>query len=127
MQQNPALFVIAGEPEEIVMTTAKKSTSEETPDMDSLKEELANLRNDVASLVAALGKITASKVEQTRDSLSETLEENSNWNDMKSQIEQARVQGEQLSQDVGEEVKRHPLASIAIAFGIGYIASKIVK
>jgi hypothetical protein len=92
MQQNPALFVIAGEPEEIVMTTAKKSTSEETPDMDSLKEELANLRNDVASLVAALGKITASKVEQTRDSLSETLEENSNWNDMKSQIEQARVQ-----------------------------------
>jgi hypothetical protein len=32
-----------------------------------------------------------------------------------------------LSQDLGEEVKRHPLASIAIAFGIGYIASKIVK
>ena len=109
------------------MTTAKKSTSEENPDMDSLKEEMANLRSDVASLVAALGKVTASKVEQASDSLAETLEENSNWNDMKSQIEQARVQGEQLSRDLGEEVTRHPLASIAIAFGIGYIASKIVK
>ncbi len=127
MQQNPALFIIAGEPEEIVMTTAKKSTSEEAADMDLLTEELANLRSDVASLVAAMGKITASKVEQASDSLTETLEENSNWNDMKSQIEQARAQGEQLSQDLGEEVKRHPLASIAIAFGIGYIASKIVK
>ena len=109
------------------MTTAKKSTPEETPDMDSLKEELANLRSDVASLVAALGKITESKVEQASDSLTETLEENSNWNDMKSQIEQARAQGEQLSQDLGEEVKRHPLASIAIAFGIGYIPKKIFK
>ena len=109
------------------MTTAKKSATEETPDMESLKEELANLRRDVASIVATLGKITESKVAEATDSVTETLEENSDWNDMKSQIEQARAQGEQLSQDLSQEVTRHPLASIAIAFGIGYITSKIVK
>ena len=107
--------------------TVKKSTPEERADMDSLKEELANLRNDVASIVASLGKISQSKVAEATDSVTETLEENSNWNEMKSQIELARVQGEQLSRDLGEEVTRHPLLSIAIAFGIGYIASKIVK
>ncbi len=107
--------------------TTKKSATEETPDMESLKEELATLRSDVASIVATLGKISQSKVAEATDSVTETLEENSNWNDMKSQIEQARAQGEQLSQDLSEEVTRHPLASIAIAFGIGYIASKIVK
>ena len=107
--------------------TVKKSTTEERADMDSLKEELANLRSDVASIVATLGKISQSKVAEATDSVTETLEENSNWDDMKSQIEQARAQGEQLSKDLGEEVSRHPIASIAIAFGIGYIASKIVK
>ncbi|MEA3303731.1 MAG: hypothetical protein U9Q75_10710 [Pseudomonadota bacterium] len=107
--------------------TVKKSTAKETAEMETLKEELANLRSDVASLVASLGKISQSKVAEATDSVTETLEENTNWNDMKLQIEQARAQGEQLSQDLGEEVSRHPLASIAIAFGIGYIASKIVK
>ena len=107
--------------------TVKKSATEETPGMEALKEELATLRSDVASLVATLGKISASKVEEATDSVTETLEEGGNWNDMKSQIEQARAQGEQLSKDLGEEVSRHPIASIAIAFGIGYIASKIVK
>jgi len=107
--------------------SVKKSVTEETPEMESLREELANLRSDVASLVASLGKISQSKVAEATDSVTETLEENSNWNDMKEQIELARAQGEQLSQDLGEEVSRHPLASIAIAFGFGYIASKIVK
>jgi ElaB/YqjD/DUF883 family membrane-anchored ribosome-binding protein len=107
--------------------TVKKSTTKESTDMDSLKEELANLRSDVASLVASLGKISQSKLTEAADSVTETLEENTNWDDMKSQIEQARAQGEQLSKDLGEEVSRHPLASIAIAFGIGYIVSKIVK
>ena len=107
--------------------SVKKSTTKESTDMDSLKEELANLRSDVASLVASLGKISQSKLTEATDSVTETLEENTNWGDMKSQIEQARAQGEQLSRDLGEEVTRHPLASIAIAFGIGYIASKIIK
>ncbi len=107
--------------------TTKKSATKETPDMESLKEEFATLRSDVASIVATLGKMSQSEVAEATDSVTETLEENSNWNDMKSQIEQARAQGEQLSQDLSEEVTRHPLASIAIAFGIGYIASKIVK
>jgi ElaB/YqjD/DUF883 family membrane-anchored ribosome-binding protein len=107
--------------------TVKKSTSKEREDMDSLKEELANLRRDVASIVASLGKISQSKVAEATDSVTETLEENSNWNEMKSQIELARAQGELLSRDLGEEVMRHPLVSIAIAFGIGYIASKFVK
>ena len=109
------------------MTTAIKSETEETPDMESFKEELANLRSDVAILVASLGKISQSKVAQATDSVTGILQENSNWDDMKSQIEQARFQAEQLSQDLSEEVSRHPLASIAIAFGIGYIASEIVK
>ena len=107
--------------------TVKKSTTEETADLESLKEEFAALRSDVASLVASLGKISQSKVAEATDSVTDTLEENTNWDDMKLQIEQARAQGEQLSQDLSEEVSRHPLASIAIAFGIGYIASKIVK
>ena len=109
------------------MTTTKKSATEETPDMESLKEELANLRRDVASIVATLGKISESKVAEATDSVTESLQENTNWEEMKSQLEQARAQGEQLSQDLSQEVTRHPLASIAIAFGIGYITSKIVK
>jgi ElaB/YqjD/DUF883 family membrane-anchored ribosome-binding protein len=109
------------------MTTAIKSETEETPDMESFKEELAMLRSDVASIVTTLGEISESKVVEVTDSITESLQENTNRDDMKSQLEQARAQGKQLSQDLSEEITRHPLASIAIAFGIGYITSKIVK
>ena len=104
------------------MTTAIKSETEETPDMESFKEELAMLRSDVASIVTTLGEISESKVVEVTDSITESLQENTNRDDMKSQLQQARAQGEQLIQDLSEEVTRHPLASIAIAFGIGYIA-----
>ncbi len=109
------------------MTTAIKSETEETPDMESFKEELAMLRSDVASILTTLGKISESKVAEVTDSITESFQENTNRDDMKSQLEQALAQGKQLSQDLSEEITRHPLASIAIAFGIGYITSKIVK
>ena len=107
------------------MTTAIKSETEETPDMESFKEELAMLRSDVASILTTLGKISGSKVAEVTDLITESFQENTTWKEMNSQLEQARAQGEQLIQDLSEEVTRHPLASIA--FGIGYIASKVVK
>ena len=109
------------------MTTAKKSETKETPDMESFKEELAMFRSDVASILTTLGKMSESKVVEVTDSITESFQENTNWDDIKSQLEQVRAQGKQVSQDLSEEVTRHPLASIAIAFCIGYIASKIVK
>ncbi len=94
-------------------------------DVEALKEELASLRTDVASLVEAM------KSQQTASGASDNMQSeeggNEQWNELKARIEEARQQSEQISREVSEEVRKHPLASIAIAFGIGYLASKIIK
>ncbi len=101
------------------------TTRTQNQDVEALKEELASLRTDVASLVEAMKHeqraVTTSDKPQGEESGSEQ------WNELKAKIEEARQQSEQISREVSEEVRRHPLASIAIAFGIGYIASKIIK
>ena len=98
------------------------TTQEQNQDVDALKEELSSLRADMASLVEAMKKNADSSSNPTADDSG-----TSQWNDLKTKIEEARSQGEEITRELDEEVRKHPIASVAIAFGIGYLASKIIK
>ena len=99
------------------MTTLKQNL-----DVEELKEELSSLRADVASLVQAMKDNVDNSSNPTADD-----SDSNQWDDLKSKIEQARSQGEEITRELDEEVRKHPIASVAIAFGIGYLASKIIK
>ena len=98
------------------------TTQMQNQEVDALKEELNRLRADVASLVEAMKKNTNSSSKPDSDDSS-----TNQWDDLKTKIEEARSQGEEITRELDEEVRKHPIASVAIAFGIGYLASKIIK
>lgn len=96
------------------------TTPKQNQDVEALKEELSNLRADVASLVEAMK-------DNADYSSNPTADDSNQWDELKTKIDQARSQGEEITRELDEEVRKHPIASVAIAFGIGYLASKIIK
>ena len=54
-------------------------------------------------------------------------QEDSEWQEFRRKLGEARLHSEQTIEDIGEEVAQHPLASLAVAFGVGYLAAKLLK
>ena len=108
-------------------TTNNTDKSPANAEMEALREELATLRSDIASIVATLGRISESQLSEATDSVADKLGGKSSLDDISAQLEQIRARGEQLGEELSEEVVMHPLASIAIAFGVGYLVSRITK
>lgn len=109
------------------MATNNSDKSASSAEMTSLREELATLRSDVASIVATLGKISESKLAEATDTVADKLGGKASLDDISAQLELIRARGEQLGEELSEEVAMHPLASIAIAFGVGYLVSRISR
>mgnify|MGYP001812697098 FL=1 len=109
------------------MTASNTDKPDSSEEMESLREELATLRSDVASIVATLGRISESKLSEATDTVADKLGGKAGLDDISAQLELIRARGEQLGEELSEEVVMHPLASIAIAFGVGYLLSRITK
>lgn len=110
--------------------------TEQQDELDALKDDLAALRDDVSAIAASLREFVsqAGQAKHADDStggaetepLDSEAAENQ-WQEFKRKLEETRGHGEQTMQDVSEEVTRHPLASIAVAFGVGYVTAKLLK
>ncbi len=108
------------------MTTSTKQQDE----LDALKADLAALRDDVSAIAASLRDLV-NQAGQARNEATGAEQDESQqaaedqWQEFKRKLEETREHGQQTLQDVSEEVTRHPLASIAVAFGVGYITAKL--
>jgi ElaB/YqjD/DUF883 family membrane-anchored ribosome-binding protein len=110
------------------MTTSTKQQDE----LDALKADLAALREDVGAIAASLrdfvnqaGQANNPAGDTEPDESQQAAEQEDQWQEFKRKLEETREHGQQTLQDVSEEVTRHPLASIAVAFGVGYITAKL--
>ena len=105
-------------------------------DMDALKADIADLREHIASLAASVKKLAeekspgASVATERDDSKGEgsTFGEqwHVGWTDFQQKFEEARSRGEKAVKELAVEIERHPLGSIAAAFGIGFIIAKLL-
>lgn len=77
-------------------------------DMDRLKKDLADLRTDFGSLMAAVKELGA---EQGRSVYERTREIG----------ERARGQAQATQEDVKQYIEGRPLPSVLVAFGIGFV------
>ena len=104
-------------------------------EIDALKMDIANLREDMAALAASVRKIA----EGRREGVSGAEQEAStgersdagerwgtSWSDFQRRLEEARTRGEKVIRDLAVEIERHPLGSIAAAFGIGFLIAKLL-
>jgi ElaB/YqjD/DUF883 family membrane-anchored ribosome-binding protein len=104
-------------------------------ELDALKAEMANLREELAGLVAGLTKSAGTKANDTHAEAepAATGQENPNeegqghgaWLDYFQTINSSRIQGEKVVKDFAAEVERHPLLAVMVAFGLGYVIAKV--
>jgi ElaB/YqjD/DUF883 family membrane-anchored ribosome-binding protein len=104
--------------------TAKKRDEE----LETITQEIARLRENMAALAASItsqaevkaaaagtGDQEATGAEQVREG----------WADIQRTFEEARARGEKMLNDLAAEVEQHPLRSIALAAGFGFILAKV--
>lgn len=90
--------------------------------------ELGKLKDDVAKLAQQLSNVTDSTTEETLEKVrGQVLRVKSELNDVFGGLgdrsrEAIRDAGDTLSEAVGETVHQHPLATLGLALGAGFLA-----
>lgn len=90
--------------------------------------ELGKLKDDVAKLAQQLSNVTDSATEETLEKVrGQVLRVKSELNDVFGGLgdrsrEAVRDVGDTLSEAVGETVHQHPLATLGLALGVGFLA-----
>lgn len=88
-----------------------------------LKDDVSKLRNDVSDLVGLLKDLGLQKVDETRDSVEEELQEQREK--LRLALGRARERGRSAVDDVEQQVTEHPLGTLLTAFGVGYVIAKL--
>lgn len=99
-------------------------------DVEALKSEFESLRADVAALAESLNQFLNQQSSQaTGEEGSEPApEEGQNeWEVLRQRIEAARAGGEQAARELRAEVQQHPLTSVGIALGLGYLLARMLR
>ena len=90
-------------------------------ELESLRRDFERLREDVAGLTEALQAVLAAR----REGGEEAAGEEAQWEQVRERVEQTRRHGREALDDLEVEVARHPLASLALAFGVGYLYARL--
>ena len=102
-----------------------EATERLSEDYESLRDGMTQLRSDVVELIShafGLGKSSASSLgSSVKDRASDAME------CLKDEISQMRKRGGEQVEAVGKRIEDHPIASTAIAFGVGFILAKLVS
>lgn len=99
-------------------------------EMDALKADIADLREELAGFTAAIrksGQVHAKQSHATAHEPDHAPEEEGLgvWMDLLHKFQASKNQSEKVVRDLAAEVEHHPLVSIMAAFGLGYIIAKL--
>lgn len=92
-------------------------------ELQTLKDDVAKLRSDVADLVAMFKDLGVQKVHETRDSIEEELRDQREK--LRAEFDRVRERGKGAVDEFEQQVNKHPLGSLLTAFGVGYIIAKM--
>ena len=85
-------------------------------DIESLKENVANLRSDISQITQSLLEKGKSETEVAKDRLIDEL---------KFELEAARSKGKQTVENVESQIQEKPFMSLLIAFIVGLVLGKL--
>lgn len=85
-------------------------------DIESLKENVAKLREDLSQMTQTLLEKGKSETEVAKDRLIEEL---------KIELEAAKVKGKETVETLETQIQEKPLASLLIAFIVGLVLGKL--
>ena len=104
-------------------------------ELDALKADIANLREEIAALAAGVKKFAATKaaephVEGEPEASKQGGPANGGhghgaWTDFQQTLDEAWARNEKVIKDLAAEIERHPLVGSMAAFGLGFIIAKL--
>ena len=94
-------------------------------EMDALKADIAQLREDIAGLTKAVKHVASEKVAGTKERAEEGIR--GTWDDLEQRFEDFLSQGEATFNKAENKVGEHPVSSVLTAFGIGFIIAKLLN
>jgi ElaB/YqjD/DUF883 family membrane-anchored ribosome-binding protein len=111
-------------------TQVKDDAVDLKADFEELRADVAELANSFKAFLAAQQTKAGTAASEAGEAASAVLEgenDDNEWQEFRRKLGEARLHSEQAIDDIGEEVAQHPLASLAVAFGVGYLAAKLLK
>jgi ElaB/YqjD/DUF883 family membrane-anchored ribosome-binding protein len=106
-----------------VNSTTKMTPEAGAPvDLDAIVADLATLRSDFAALVSQMQSAALNGTNDAADSTLGQLGERAS-----RLYDRVAEQGERSVKAVGRHVEERPVISLLIAFGVGFIASRLLN
>lgn len=100
-------------------------------DLEAIKADLKRLQADVAELArtlqSALGGEAAGEAGGAAAAGSGDEASGDEWAELREKLEAARASGEEAARELRREVEAHPLASLGVAFGAGYLLARLFR
>lgn len=93
-------------------------------ELDALKNDIAQLRKDIASLTSAVKDVASDKVENGKAQARERV--NNAWEDIERKLDDLLGQGRDTVRNVEQKIGEHPTGSILTAFGVGFLVAKLM-
>jgi ElaB/YqjD/DUF883 family membrane-anchored ribosome-binding protein len=108
-------------------TMAQATQNDSSEELAAVKADLKQLKTDMAALVAALKESGAQRASAVEDSALDAVHEaistlNRRFEGIKTK---AGTQAKDALDEAEQTVVRHPLATVAAAFGIGFVLAKL--
>ncbi|MEX1032999.1 MAG: hypothetical protein WDZ30_06530 [Cellvibrionaceae bacterium] len=94
-------------------------------EIDTLKEDIVKLSNDVAALLGVFKDLGAETVGDAANSLNEEVAKRRE--EFRETLLGAKAQGDKVAEGLEEEIVQHPLRSVLVAFGVGYVLAKLMR
>ncbi len=110
---------------------AQADNSQQKPDVNAelaaLKADLAQLRGDMASLLEAVRVEGGERASSAKAQASEAIHERIDKLDreFRETLGKAQEQGKAAVDEVEGNIRKHPIATVLAAFGIGFVLAKL--
>ncbi len=93
-------------------------------EVDALKNDIAQLRKDIAGLTSAVKDAAVDKVDETKAQARDKI--HTAWESLEGKLNEALGQGREGAHHVGQKIGEHPAASVLAAFGVGFLIAKLL-
>ena len=93
-------------------------------DLDQLRTDMAKLRADLSAIGDGVKKMGTEAVGATQAKVKSAAQDA--LDEFQEKLNEAKSQGKQAIHDLEREIKEKPLTSLAVAFGVGFVLSKLL-
>jgi len=108
--------------EEAVQAVEEK---EKNTNVEELKKEIETLRNDLLKLTKAFEKVGEEKIKQAVGDVKDRITEKIPKEQLE-RLESVKAQGEEAIEAIKKQQKEHPLGTLLVAVGLGFLLGRIM-